>query len=44
LNNFKHGVRGEHRSDYYGKQMGYMGKILHDDAAVQDVIAYINTL
>jgi len=44
LNNFKHGVRGEHRSDYYGKQMGYMGKILHDDAAIQSVIAYINTL
>ena len=44
LNNFKHGVRGEHRSDYYGKQMGYMGKILHDDAAIQNVIAYLNTL
>ena len=44
LNNFKDGIRGEHRSDYYGKQMGYMAKILHDDDAVNDLIAYINTL
>jgi cytochrome c oxidase subunit 2 len=44
LNNFKDGIRGEHRSDYYGKQMGYMAKILHDDDAVKDLIAYINTL
>jgi len=44
LLNFQRGIRGEHHSDYYGKQMGYMAKILHSDNAVQDLIAYINTL
>jgi cytochrome c oxidase subunit 2 len=44
LNNFKQGIRGEHPEDYYGKQMGYMGRILQNDQAVNDVIAYINTL
>jgi cytochrome c oxidase subunit 2 len=44
LNNFKQGVRGEHRSDYYGKQMGYMAKVLQNDEAVQNMIAYINSL
>jgi cytochrome c oxidase subunit 2 len=44
LHNFKRGIRGEHPEDYYGKQMGYMGRILQDDQAVNDVVAYINTL
>jgi cytochrome c oxidase subunit 2 len=44
LNNFKQGIRGEHPEDYYGKQMGYMGRILQDDQAINDVVAYINTL
>ena len=44
LQNFRRGIRGEHPQDYYGKQMGFMGRILQDDQAVSDVIAYINTL
>lgn len=44
LNNFKNGVRGAHPSDYYGKQMGFMAKTLHDDQAVDDLIAYVNSL
>ena len=44
LNNFKHEIRGGHLQDHAGKQMGFMGKILHDQQAVNDVVAYINTL
>jgi cytochrome c oxidase subunit 2 len=44
LNNFKDEIRGGHLQDYHGKQMGFMADILHDEQAVNDVIAYINTL
>ncbi len=44
LQNFKDDVRGGHPQDYYGKQMGYMGDILHDQDAINDVVAYINTV
>jgi cytochrome c oxidase subunit 2 len=44
LENFKQGIRGEHPEDYYGKQMGFMGRILQDEQAINDVVAYINTL
>lgn len=44
LNNFKKGIRGEHPSDFYGKQMGFMAKTLQTDQAVDDLVAYINTL
>ena len=44
LENFKRGIRGEHPSDYYGKQMGFMGRILQDEHAINDLVAYINTL
>ncbi len=44
LENFRQGVRGEHPQDYYGKQMGFMGRILQDQQAINDVVAYINTL
>lgn len=44
LNNFKTGVRGAHLSDYYGFQMGLMANTLHDEQAVKDIVAYINTL
>ncbi|MGI9204640.1 MAG: c-type cytochrome [Woeseiaceae bacterium] len=44
LRNFNAGIRGEHPQDFYGKQMGFMGKTLHTEKAVSDVIAYINTL
>lgn len=44
LMHFKNGVRGSHPQDYYGMQMGFMGRILKDEQAVNDVVAYINTL
>lgn len=44
LGNFKQGIRGGHPQDYYGMQMGFMSRVLQDDQAVNDVIAYINTL
>ncbi len=44
LHNFKDEIRGGHPQDYNGKQMGFMADNLHDDQAVRDVIAYINTL
>jgi cytochrome c oxidase subunit II len=44
LKNFKEGVRGAHPQDYFGKQMGFMGRILADEQAINDVVAYINTL
>jgi cytochrome c oxidase subunit 2 len=44
LGNFKTGVRGAHPEDYYGFQMGLMGITLRDEQAINDVIAYINTL
>jgi cytochrome c oxidase subunit 2 len=44
LQNFKSGVRGAHPEDYYGMQMGFMGRILKDDEAINDLVAYINSL
>ncbi len=44
LRNFSEGIRGGHPRDYYGKQMGFMADILADDRAIDDVVAYINTL
>src|SRR5690606_25507680 len=44
IRNFKRGIRGEHPQDYYGKQMGFMGKIFQTDQSINDVVAYINTL
>ena len=44
LANFKSGVRGSHLQDYYGMQMGFMGRILEDDQAINNLVAYINTL
>jgi len=44
LHNFKNEVRGGHSQDHRGKQMGLMSNILHDEQAVRDVVAYINTL
>ena len=44
LQNFKAGVRGEHPTDHYGKQMVLMADILQDDQAINDLVAYINTL
>jgi len=44
LQNFQQGIRGLHPSDYYGFQMTLMAQSLHDEQAVDDLIAYINTL
>ena len=44
LDNFKTGVRGAHPQDYYGYQMGLLSITLRDEQAINDVIAYINTL
>ncbi len=44
LENFKDEVRGAHLQDYHGKQMGFMADTLHDEQAINDVVAYINTL
>jgi len=44
LANFRDGVRGAHPQDFYGMQMGFMGRILKDDQAINDLVAYINTL
>ena len=44
LSNFKQGIRGSHRNDIYGAQMAAMARILADDEAINDLVAYINTL
>ncbi len=41
---FKDGVRGTHKQDFYGQQMGFMGAIVQDEQAINDLMAYINTL
>jgi len=44
LQNFKQGIRGKHKDDLYGVQMLLMAKVLQDEQAVDDLVAYINTL
>ena len=44
LKNFKQGFRGAHAKDRYGPQMASMTAMLTDDQAIDDVVAYINTL
>jgi len=44
LQNFKDKVRGHHPEDDFGWQMGLMAEILQDEQAINDVVAYINTL
>lgn len=44
LQNFKQGIRGSHPQDKFGPQMISMADILKDDEAINDVVAYINTL
>jgi cytochrome c oxidase subunit 2 len=43
LKNFKQGIRGAHPKDAYGPQMASMARILGDDQAMRDLVAYINT-
>ena len=44
LENFREGIRGSHLSDYYGFQMGLMANVARDEQAINDLVAYINTL
>jgi cytochrome c oxidase subunit 2 len=43
LRNFREGVRGTHAQDIYGAQMALVAGMLADDAAVGDVLAYLNS-
>lgn len=44
LKNYKQGIRGSHPQDLYGKQMSLMTIMLREEQAINDVVAYINTL
>jgi cytochrome c oxidase subunit 2 len=44
LQNYQMGIRGTHPQDLYGKQMGFMARIVHDEQAINDLVAHINTL
>jgi cytochrome c oxidase subunit II len=44
VNNFKQGVRGAHHQDFYGRQMTMMVGVIPDARALNDLLAYINTL
>ena len=44
LYNFKNGIRGTNENDVYGQQMSPMAMTLVDDAAINNVAAYISTL
>jgi cytochrome c oxidase subunit 2 len=44
LRNFRDGVRGAHPQDLYGSQMAIVAPMLANDRAVDDIVAYINTL
>jgi len=41
LHNFQQGIRGTHPQDFSGAQMVLMSKILADDRAINDLLAYI---
>lgn len=44
LKQFKQGIRGAHPDDTFGKMMVPMAATLVDDAAIDNVVAYIGTL
>jgi len=44
LKYYKHGTRGTHDKDVFGKMMAPMAATLADDAAIDNVTAYIKTL
>jgi cytochrome c553 len=44
ISNFKEGVRGMHAADAEGKLMGPIAQLLADDEAIDNVIAYIQSL
>lgn len=43
IRNFRDGVRGAHPQDIYGGQMALIAGMFADDAAIGDVLAYINS-
>jgi cytochrome c oxidase subunit 2 len=44
LRNFQQGIRGTHPQDFSGAQMVLMAKILPDERAIDDLLAYVHTL
>jgi cytochrome c oxidase subunit 2 len=44
LQNFRQRIRGAHSQDFYGWQMATMADSLGDDRAINDIVAYVNTL
>ena len=44
LQNYKSGLRAYDPTDIYGQQMKPMAMLLPDNIAINDVVAYINTL
>jgi cytochrome c oxidase subunit II len=44
LQNFRQGIRGRHKQDFNGAQMGEMAKALADDQAINDLLDYVHTL
>jgi len=44
LQSFKAGLRGAHEQDIYAKQMAPFAALLPDDTAINNVVAYINSL
>ncbi|MDT8397996.1 MAG: c-type cytochrome [Pseudomonadales bacterium] len=44
LQYYKQGIRGTHEGDVFGQQMAPMAQTLVDDAAINNVVAYIQTL
>jgi cytochrome c oxidase subunit 2 len=44
LRNFRNGIRGSHPADTYGTQMRAATGVLTDDEAINNVVAYLNTL
>ena len=44
LKNYKLGIRGAHPKDMYGNQMALMAAILTDDQAINDLVAYTDSL
>ena len=44
LAKFRDGTRGSHRDDTYGAQMRAAAAVLPDEASIQDVVSYINSL
>ncbi|MBT8079610.1 MAG: c-type cytochrome [Gammaproteobacteria bacterium] len=44
IRNFRDGIRGASPADMYGVQMRAAASVLPDDDAVDDIVAYLNTL